>query len=41
MKARFAEVRDAGHESLLSKGFAKTLADSDKKLALRQAKRAA
>jgi len=41
MKVRFAEVREAGFESLLSKVFSKTLADADKKTALKRPKRAA
>jgi len=41
MKARFAEVRAAGFESSVPKGFARTLADADKKLALKRPKKRA
>lgn len=41
MKARFNEVRAAGYQEALPKGFGRTLADADKKLALRRAKKRA
>jgi hemerythrin-like domain-containing protein len=42
MKARFKEARDTGYEQALPRGFARTLADADKKIALgRPKKRAA
>jgi len=41
MKARFLEVREAGYESAVPKGFARTLADLDKKLAMKRAKKRA
>lgn len=41
MKARFNEAREAGFETAVPKGFARTLADSDKKIALRKAKKRA
>jgi hemerythrin-like domain-containing protein len=41
MKARFAEVREVGFEASVPKGFGKTLADVDKKLALRRSKKQA
>jgi iron-sulfur cluster repair protein YtfE (RIC family) len=34
MKARFAEVRASGYEEIAPRGFSKTLADREKKLAL-------
>jgi hemerythrin superfamily protein len=34
MKARFAEVRESGYEETVPRGFTKTLADREKKLAL-------
>ncbi len=41
MKVRFNEVREAGFEASAPKGFARTLADSERKLALRRKRRAA
>jgi hemerythrin-like domain-containing protein len=41
MKARFNEVREAGYEASLPKGFGRTLADADKKLALKRARKRA
>jgi iron-sulfur cluster repair protein YtfE (RIC family) len=41
MKARFNEVREAGYETAVPKGFGRTLADMDKKLAMRRAKKRA
>lgn len=41
MKARFTEVRDAGYQDILPRGFARTLADLEKKLALKQSKKRA
>jgi hemerythrin-like domain-containing protein len=41
MKARFNEVREAGFAEAVPKGFGRTLADMDKKLALRRAKKRA
>lgn len=41
MKARFNEAREAGYETSVPKGFARTLADADKKLALKKAKKRA
>lgn len=38
MKSRFAEVRAAGYEASLPKGFGRTLADADKKVALKRAR---
>lgn len=37
MKARFAEVREAGYEQTLPKGYKRTLADVEKKIALKRA----
>jgi hemerythrin-like domain-containing protein len=41
MKARFAEARDQGFSGAAPKGFARTLADVDKKLALGRSKKKA
>jgi hemerythrin-like domain-containing protein len=41
MKARFLEVKEAGYEAAVPKGFGRTLADGDKKLAFKKAKRRA
>lgn len=41
MKARFNEAREAGYEAALPKGFGRTLADADKKLAMRRSKKRA
>lgn len=41
MKARFTEVREAGYEAIVPRGFARTLADTEKKGALRRAKKQA
>jgi hemerythrin-like domain-containing protein len=41
MKARFNEVREAGYEASVPKGYGRTLADMDKKLAMRRAKKRA
>jgi hemerythrin-like domain-containing protein len=41
MKARFNEVREAGYQESVPKGFARTLADADKKLALKKTKKRA
>jgi hemerythrin superfamily protein len=41
MKARFAEVREAGYEQTLPRGFTRTLADVEKKMLKRGKKRAA
>lgn len=41
MKARFAEVQSAGFEQTVPRGFARTLADLEKKLALKRPKKRA
>lgn len=41
MKVRFTEVREAGFEAAVPKGFGRTLADADKKLAVKRAKKRA
>ena len=41
MKARFTEVQTAGFEDTVPRGFARTLADLEKKFALKPKKRAA
>jgi hemerythrin-like domain-containing protein len=41
MKARFLEVREAGFEASVPKGFGRTLADAEKKLALKRPKKRA
>lgn len=41
MKARFAQAREEGFEQAVPRGFARTLADTDKKLALGRTKKRA